>query len=105
MRTWVQSLASLSGLRIHVAVSYGIGHRRSSDPVLLWLWYKLAAAPPIRLLGWKLPNAPSLALKSKIIIIIIKNKIHHFRHHVIFCHNIKRHGGEFLWWHSENESN
>ena len=31
---WVQSLASLSGLRTGVAVSHGIGRRRSLDPAL-----------------------------------------------------------------------
>ena len=37
MRTWVQSLASLSGLSTE-HVSCGIGHRHSLDPTLLWLW-------------------------------------------------------------------
>ena len=31
-----------------VAASCGVGHRRSSDLVLLWLWHKLAPAPLIR---------------------------------------------------------
>ena len=31
-----------------VAVSCGVGHRRSSDPALLWLWYRLAAVTLIR---------------------------------------------------------
>ena len=30
-----------------VAVSCSVGHRPSSDPVLLWLWHRLAAAAPI----------------------------------------------------------
>ena len=30
-----------------VAVSCGIGRRRGSDPVLLWLWCRPAAAAPI----------------------------------------------------------
>ena len=37
IRMQVRSLASHSGLRISIAVSCGIGHRRSSDPVSLWL--------------------------------------------------------------------
>ena len=35
MRLRVRSLASLSGLRIRVAVSCGVGHRRGSDLALL----------------------------------------------------------------------
>ena len=38
MRMWVQSLASLSGLGISLAMNCGIGHRCHSDPSLLWLW-------------------------------------------------------------------
>ena len=29
------------------AVSYGVGHRRGSDPELLWLWCRPAAAAPM----------------------------------------------------------
>ena len=36
---WVQSLASLSGLRIHVVMSCGIGCRQGSDLMFLWLWW------------------------------------------------------------------
>ena len=32
-------------------MSCGVGHRHSSDPVLLWLW--LAAAAMIGLLAWE----------------------------------------------------
>ena len=34
------------------------------DPVLLWLWYRLAAVAPIRPLAWKLPYASGVALKK-----------------------------------------
>ena len=44
-------------------MNYGIGHRHSSDPTLLWLW--LAAVAPIGPLAWELPYAVSEALKSK----------------------------------------
>ena len=37
MRTQVQFLALISG----------VGHRCDSDPALLWLWHRLAAAAPI----------------------------------------------------------
>ena len=47
MRFLVRSLASLSGLRLGVAVSYGVGHRHSLDLALLWLWCRLAAVAPI----------------------------------------------------------
>ena len=46
-------------------MSYGVGHRLGSDPVLLWLWHRLAAAAPIQLLAWELPFATGVALKSK----------------------------------------
>ena len=38
-------------------MSCGVGHRRSSDPALLWLWYRRAAAAPTGPLGWELPCA------------------------------------------------
>ena len=38
MRMRVQSLATLSGLRLGMAMSSGVGHRHGSDPVLLCLW-------------------------------------------------------------------
>ena len=44
MRTRVQSLALLSGLRIHTALRRGAGRRHSSDPALLWLWCRLAGS-------------------------------------------------------------
>ena len=31
-------LALLSRVRSGIATSYGVGHRRGSDPSLLWLW-------------------------------------------------------------------
>ena len=57
MRVWVQSLASLSGLRIHHTMSCGVGCRHSSDPMLLWLWCRLTDVAPIQLLVWELPYA------------------------------------------------
>ena len=36
-----------------------------SDPVLLWLWCRLAAVALIRALAWELPQAIGEALKSK----------------------------------------
>ena len=41
------------------------GHRHGSDPKLLWLWCRPAAAAPIRPLAWELPYAMGRALKKK----------------------------------------
>ena len=40
-----------------IAVSCGVGCRRSSDPALLWLWHRPATVAPIGPLLWKLPYA------------------------------------------------
>ena len=53
MRLRVRSLALLSG----VAMSCGVGHRRSSDLELLWLWCRPVATAPIRPLAWEPPYA------------------------------------------------
>ena len=42
-------------------MSCGVGHRLGSDSVLLWLWRRLAAAPPIRPLAWESPYAAEAA--------------------------------------------
>ena len=65
MKFWVQSLALLSGLRIWCCPELGVGHRRGSDPALLWLWCGLAVVAPIRPLAWEPPYAVGVALKSK----------------------------------------
>jgi len=44
-------------------MSCGVGHRHSSDPVLLWLWHRPAAAVQIPPLGWELPYAVRVALE------------------------------------------
>ena len=46
-------------------MSCGVGCRWSSDPALLWLWYRLAAVAPIWPLAWEPPYAVGVALKSK----------------------------------------
>ena len=63
MRMQVQSLSSLSGLRICIAMSCGVGLRHSSDPTLLWLWYRPAATAPIQPLAWESPYATGVSLK------------------------------------------
>ena len=47
-------------------MSHGVGHRRGSDPKLLWLWCMPAAIiAPIRPLTWEPPYAASAALKRQ----------------------------------------
>ena len=46
-------------------MSCGVGHRPSSDLVLLWLWHRPVAAAPIRPLAWQPPYAVGAALKDK----------------------------------------
>ena len=47
-----------------VAMSYGVGHRRGSDPKLLWLWCRPAAIAPIPTLAGELRYAAGVTLKS-----------------------------------------
>ena len=59
-------MALLGGLRIRCfAVSCGVGHRHGSDPVLLWLWYRLAATALIGPLAWEPPYATGVAAALK----------------------------------------
>ena len=58
-RVRIQSLASLSGLRIRIAMSCGVGHSRSSDPA----FHRLVV--PIQPLAWELPYAVGVALKKQ----------------------------------------
>ena len=71
MGTWVRSLAHSVGQGSSTAMSCGVGCIYGSDPTLLWLWYRPAAAAPIQPLAWELLYAARMALKSKKIIIII----------------------------------
>ena len=43
-------------------MSRGVGRRRGSNPILLWLWCSLAAVAPIHPLTWEPPCASSVAL-------------------------------------------
>ena len=67
MRTQVQSVASISGLRIGIAVSCGVGRRWGSDPVLLLLclWHRWAATALMQPLAWGLQYAAGAALGEK----------------------------------------
>ena len=44
-------------------MSCGVGQRRGSDPLWLWLWCRPAAVAPIRLLSWEPPYVVGAALK------------------------------------------
>ena len=46
-------------------MSRGVGHRHGSDPALLQLWRRPAAAAPVQSLAWELPYATDVALKIK----------------------------------------
>ena len=46
-------------------MNYGVGHRHSSDPSLLRLWWTPAAVAPIRSLAWEPLYAKGAAKKKK----------------------------------------
>ena len=46
------------------AVSCGVGHRRGSDPALLWLWRRPVATAPIGPLAWEPPYAAGAAQRN-----------------------------------------
>ena len=46
-------------------MSWGVGRRRGSDLVLLWLWRRPAAVALIGPLDWEPPYATGVALKKK----------------------------------------
>ena len=52
-------------------MSCGVDRRRGSDPMWLWLWCRPEVVALIQPLARELPHATGVALKSKIIIIII----------------------------------
>ena len=47
-----------------VAVNCGVGCRRGSDPVLLWLWRRPVATAPILPLTWEPPCAAGAAQRN-----------------------------------------
>ena len=47
-----------------MAVSCGVGRRRSSDPVMLWLWLRPAATALLRPLAWEPPYPVGAALEK-----------------------------------------
>ena len=65
MRTRVQCLALLSGLRIWHYCEVWCSHRCSSDPMLLCLWCRPAATALIWPLAREPPYAMGVALKTQ----------------------------------------
>ena len=65
MRMWVQSLASLSGLRIQLCCELWCKSQTCLGCILLWPWCRLADAAPIRPLTWEPPYAVDVALRSE----------------------------------------
>ena len=57
---WIPSPSQGAG----VAVNCGVGHRRASDPALLWLWHRPAAVATFQPLTWEFPYAAGAALKK-----------------------------------------
>ena len=57
-------------------MSFGVGRRHGSDPVLLQLWSRPAAVALIQLLAWELPHTPTCRKcspeKNKDVVIILK---------------------------------
>ena len=46
-------------------MSCGVGHRRGSNPTLLWLWHRPTAVALIKPLAWEPPYATGAALKKR----------------------------------------
>ena len=42
----------------------GVGHRRNSDPTLLWLWHRLVATALIGPVAWESPCAAGAAIEK-----------------------------------------
>ena len=56
-------MGSIPGLA-HWVKDPAVGHRRGSNPMLLWPWRRPAAVAAIRPLAWEPPCAACLALEN-----------------------------------------
>ena len=65
MRLQLQSLASLSGLRIWHYHELRYRSQTRFRSALLWLWHRPAAVAPIGPLAWEPPCAARAALKKQ----------------------------------------
>ena len=71
---------------------YGAGHRPSLDPVLLWLWHRLAAVALIQPLAWELPYATGVTLKkffSSAFNDVVNTVVTMYSVGELECHNLK----------------
>ena len=67
-------------------MSCGVGHRRGSDPMLLWLWCRPAATAPIGPQVWEPPHATGAAPEKT-------KKKKRFEEYSLVCaiHELRRH--------------
>ena len=65
MRTQVQPLALLSGLKIQCCRELWCSLKTWLDPELLWLWQRPAATALIQPLDWEPPYATGAAIKRQ----------------------------------------
>ena len=68
-----------------VAANCGVGHGCGSGPVLLWLWYRPAAAAPIRSLVWEFPHATGVTIKYTYLMYILYTYIHIYTRTYIYA--------------------
>ena len=90
MRTQVRSLTLINWLGgSDIAVSCGVGHRCSLDPMLWlpWLWYRLEAVALTQPRAWEPPYAMGVALKRQKKMNIIKFSTLITPYCFIFIHN------------------
>ena len=64
MRLQVQSLASISGLRIRRCHELWCGSQTRLRSGVAWLWCRPAATAPIRPVAWEPPHAAGVALEK-----------------------------------------
>ena len=57
-----------------------VGCRQGLDPVLLWLWCRLAAAAPIRPLAQELPYAEGAPQKTKTTKLEMTDRFSYIKH-------------------------
>ena len=76
MRLWVQSLSSLSGLRIQCCHELWCRSQTWPGSVLPWLWRRPATIIPIQPLTWEPPYAAGTALKKQKLKIPMRQACH-----------------------------
>ena len=64
---------------------YGVGDRSSLDPMLLWLWHRMAGEFVIQPLTWEVPYAVVAALKRKKEFIILSEMSDKYHMRSLIC--------------------